>query len=203
MIADGIRIMDNDTFDAVALAALGPLTLEEVLAVLDGQNLEAHRAQQLEQADIAEEAEQYRLVSPSEWPPLEFNWDFSEEGQRFALDGFTIESFANCCPSGLRLGWVTLKEFDAHLSTFNRRELSELWTVGDEGKLSRAIAYIRRGKPITPPLVNPMPEAKQVCLGGGNHRYAVAKFSMQLDLPIYVDVRNVEAVGFVLPVRWI
>jgi hypothetical protein len=194
--------MTNDSLDDIDLAALNPMTTEEALAVLDGEDLDVHRAQRLEHEEIAEEAERYRLVSPSEWPSLEFNWDFSADAQRFTLDGCKPDSFAKCFPLGLRLGWVSLPEFDAKLSLRNRRELAELWDVGDQGKLAMAIAYIRRGKPITPPLVTPIPAEKQVCLGGGNHRYTVAKFSGQVELPIYVNPEEAEKIAAIVTIRW-
>lgn len=178
------------------------MTMEEVLAILDGEDLEVYRAQRLERDKIAEEAERYRLVTPSQWPSLEFNWDFSVDAQRFALDGCKPDSFTKCFPLGLRLGWVSLQEFDAKLSLQNKRELAELWDVGDQEKLAMAIEYIRRGKPITPPLVAPIPAVQQVCLGGGNHRYTVAKFSGQVALPIYVDPEDAERIEAIVAIRW-
>lgn len=194
--------MDDDQLDDFDLGALGPMTMEEALAVMDGEDLEVHRAQRVERDEIAEEAERYRLVSPTEWPSLEFNWDFSVEAQRYTLDGCKPDSFTKYFPRGLQLGWVSLQEFDSNLSFQNRRKLSELWTVGDEGKLAMAIAYIRKGKPITPPLVAPIEGQRQVCLGGGNHRYTVAKFNGQIELPIYVDPKEAEAVSAIVTVRW-
>jgi hypothetical protein len=178
------------------------MTMAEALAVLRGGDLEAHRARQLEYDEIAKEAEQYRLLAPAQWPSLEFNWDFRAEAQRFALDGCQPDSFAESYPLGLRLGWVSVEAFDSKLSLQNRRALGELWKVGEKNKLAMAIAYLRRGKPITPPLVLPLPAQKQICLEGGNHRYTVAKFSGQIELPIYVDPSKAEALGAIVTVRW-
>lgn len=194
--------MSGNRLDKIDLAALGPMTTAEAIAFLNGEDIDVLRAQQQERDEIAEEADRYKLVSPPEWPSLEFNWDLSASAQRFALDGCKPESFATSFPNGLRLGWVSLKEFDAKLSRINRRALVELWDVGDKEKLAMAIAYISRGKPITPPLVHPIPAEKQVCFGGGNHRYTVAKFSGQIDLPIYADPEEAERIAAIVTVRW-
>ena len=58
-----------------------------------------------------------------------------------------------------------------------------------------AIAYIRRGKPIAPPLVIPTAAEKPIGLGGRNHRYRVAKFSGKIELPIYVDQKKAERIA--------
>ena len=41
-----------------------------------------------------------------------------------------------------------------------------------------------------------------MCLGGGNHRYTVAKFSGQIELPIYVAPKEAETVSAIVTVRW-
>ena len=194
--------MDAGRLDDMGLAAHRPMTGEEVLAVLAGHDLHVFRAERIECDMIAKDAKRYKRIDPSEWPSLDFNWDFSPEAQRFALDGCTAECFAKDYPRGLRLGWAVLEEFDAKLSRQNRRDRDELWDVGDEDKLTWAIEYIRRGKPITPPLVAALTQNEQVCLVGGNHRYTVAKFSSQSELPIYVDPDEAEAVNALVTVRW-
>lgn len=194
--------MDTDPLSGIGSNKLDPKTPEEVLAVRTGQDLNAYRAEKLERLEIAKAAERHMFVDPFEWPSIEFNWNLSVDAQRFTLDGCSLDSFTKYFPRGLRLGWVELKPFDDKLCLHNRREPVELWTVGDKKKLAMAIEYISRGKPITPPLVSPLPDGTQVCLSGGNHRYTVAKFSNQTLLPIYVDPEKVEAISNIVMISW-
>ena len=195
--------MCTDRFSGTDVVALGAKTTQEVSAALNGKDLNIFRAEQLERQNIALEAERYRNLDPSEWPVLKFEWDFSNDAQRFTLDGYEPDSFATLYPQGLRLGWVALDQFDAKLSIQSRRELPELWTVGDQGKLVMAIEYIHKGKPITPPLVVPLSKANQICLIGGNHRYTVAKFSKQISLPFYAAPEDAEAISAIITTRWV
>lgn len=154
---------------------------------------------------ISHEAEQYLRLPAESWPPLSFNWDLSPEGQRFALDGVPEADFQVQYPKGFCLGWTELAEFDAKLCHYSRRDTpEELWDLGFEHTLAEVIAYVRRGLPITPPLVEPfLPSKKEVRLGGGHHRYAAAKASKQTDLPILVEPENCAVVSSIVPVRWV
>lgn len=123
--------MSTDPLRDIELATLFRMTTEEFLAVSDGQDLATYRAEQLERQEIAKEAERFLLLPPSDWPSLQFNWDYRDESQRFTLDGCKPDSFPKVFPQGLRLGLVVLQEFDAKLSLQNKRELEEVWTLGD------------------------------------------------------------------------
>ncbi len=188
--------------DKIDLEALGPLTGDEALAILDGQDLSVYRAEQVELAEITKEAEHHMFTAPSKWPSLEFNWDLGLDARRFTLDGCNPENFTKHFPQGLLLGWVELKDFDAKLSPQNWRAYKDLWTAGDPKKLARVIEYIRRGKSITPPLAAPLSEKNQVCLVGGNHRYTVAKFTNQHLLPLYVDPDKIEEISTIVTIDW-
>lgn len=194
--------MGIDRLNDIDFSATGGITTEEVLALLHGEDLNIHRAERIEREEIAKKAAAHVLTAPSEWPSLAFNWDFRAVAQRFALDGCKPEYFAKCFPQGLQLGWVSLHEFDERLILQNRRELTELWTIGDPKKLAFAIEYIRRSKPITPPLAAPLSGKNQVLLEGGNHRYTIAKFKGLIEIPIYVDPENAGEMSRIVPIRW-
>ncbi len=98
-------------------------------------------------------------------------------------------------------GMVNLDEFDRHLTSFNRRvDINDLWKYGNPSKLCYVLAYLEKGLPITPPLVSVANE--ELCLSGGNHRYAAAKFSGQMQLPIYVEHANLKLVETLVQVTW-
>lgn len=178
--------------------------MEEMLAGLDGEDIAHARKAQEQRAEIWTEAQQYIDLPAEHWPPLNFNWDKRAESQRFALDGKKEAEFKAIYPAGLRLGWVELSRFDPNLCHFSRRDTpEELWKLGSSTKLAEVIAYIVRGLPISPPLVMPHPTQKnELLLGGGHHRYAAAKFSGQISLPILVAPEHCEAVGSIVPVSW-
>lgn len=193
--------MGVDCLGDIGSPELGPVTRMELLVTFNGGDLNLHRAEQSKNMEVEEEARKYMNMDPSEWPSLEFKWDFRKEAQRFALDGIDLETFVSDYPQGLCLGWILLSDFDEKLDFYNRRELKDLWTVGDRDKLCKAIAYIRRGELITPPLVAPLLDRNRVCLAGGNHRYTVAKFSGQEKIPIYFDPNDAGAISTIVPVR--
>jgi len=183
--------------------------LDQMLCEEEGLDLAEMRAEGVAHAGVQEESDAYLGLMPDAWPALSWNWDFSARGQRYVYDGMPPSSFAAAHPAGLRLGWVQVEQFDARLSRFNRRNgLGELWELGSQSKLAQAIAYCRRGHPVTPPGVGLAwaedgEVATEVCLVGGNHRYTVAKFSGLVDLPIYVDPTLADAVAAIVPVRWV
>lgn len=184
------------------LAALGPMTMEEVLAVLDGESLDDARRKMALNADLHAEGTRYRDLPPSEWPTLIFNWDLSEDSQQYALDGVKAIQFQQQYPGGLQIGWVNLVEFDIKLCHFSRRAKEELWSVGCASKLAKTIAYLSRGLPITPPLVAPVKGKEELVFRGGNHRYAALKATnFDGEFPIYIAPDNFEAVKQIVKVR--
>lgn len=182
--------------------------LDQISCERDGFDLEELRAERVVRESIWREAPAYHGLAPEAWPGLTWNWDFSAKAQRYVYDGLPPPKFKAAHPNGLRLGWVLVEQFDTKLSHFNRRNgISELWALGDESKLAKAIAYARQGRPLTPPMVAPLPTEKadratEVYLVGGNHRYTVAKFSGLIELPIYVEPELADAVAAIIPVRW-
>lgn len=175
--------------------------LDQIIADNAGLTLGAYRDLKAFDASLNEEAVKYWGAPPHSWPPLHFNWDHREESQRFALDGMRADSFAKAYPDGLRLGQVSLAEFDRHLCHFNRRSADGLWEGGFQSSLARMIVYLHRGLPITPPLVFVVDG--ELALAGGNHRYAAAKASGLEVLHIYVEPRRVAVVERLIQVEWL
>ena len=63
------------------------MTLEEVIASIRDEDMEQFRKDRDLRESIFQEAEQYLRLPAERWPSLTFNWDLSQEGQRFALGG--------------------------------------------------------------------------------------------------------------------
>lgn len=172
-----------------------------MLAMVNGEDLEDFRRAQALDMELTKDSKKYRRLSADKWPPLTFNWDHAPSSQRLVLDGFDEAKFRNAYPAGLKLGRLSLIEFDNRLCHSNRRRLpDELW-IGDVGKLAKVIAYLRRGLPITPPLV--AAKAGQFVLAGGNHRYTAARASGLEQLEIYVAPDDVVAVQTVYAIDWL
>lgn len=153
--------------------------------------------------EIQAESENYLDLPPDHWPPIKFNWDTSEEGMRFTVDGFSIEKFREEYPRAFRLAEVSLTDFDKKLCNFSRRDSNEeLWELGNSSKLAFLIAYLRRGMPITPPLLF-VTEQNELMFRGGHHRYAAAKASRLAKIKIYVEHEHVSAVENLVAVSWL
>jgi hypothetical protein len=187
----------------MSISNIEPASYEEMLAHIEGEDLAEFRRRQIERADLWAEAQEYKDLPPSQWPPLLFNWDLTPEGQRFALDGVKPDAFLEQYPQGLTVGWVALAEFDRVLCHFSRRDTeAELWQLGSRSTLASVIAYLRRGLPITPPLVRPV-DYREVILQGGHHRYAVAKAISLVQLPILAVKENCAGISAIVSVRWV
>lgn len=82
--------------------------MDKILADNSGETLEVYRANKTLRSTISDIANQYIETDSSGWPPITFNWDLSEEGQRFSLDGENESSFKNHYSEGFILGKVKL-----------------------------------------------------------------------------------------------
>lgn len=175
--------------------------LDNVIAGNGGMTVEEYREKKALNQSLHEEGDAYRGLPPAEWPTLTFNWDFSPEGQRFGLDGVARQKFQEMHPNGLRLGYMPLLTFDHRLAHFSRRDTpEELWSLGSEFKLAKTIAYLRRGFPITPPIV--APTGSEVILKGGHHRYAIAKAVNLETIPFLVAPEEVKKIEGLVEVTW-
>ena len=177
-------------------------THHEWQAVLRGEDLETYRAEEATRARIWNMASRYINEPSSNWPPIEFNWDLSSEGQRFSLDSMTLSDFTQSYPDGFNLGHVELAEFDRKLCHFSRRDEGELWSVGCTHSLACLIVYLSEGHAISPPLVKPLEDTAEVIFTGGHHRYAIAKEIGVKRIPIYVKPEHKAAVDDLLNIEW-
>lgn len=175
--------------------------LDQVAANNAGQTLDQYRISAAFEAGLWDEGKSYEGLMPEKWPSITFNWDLSSAGQRFAMDGTSYEDFQSSYPEGLALGSISLALFDKHLAHYCRRDTpEELWSLGVAHKLAKAIAYLRRGLPITPPLVAPF--NGEFFLKGGHHRYAVAK-AIKLDrIHILATFEDMEELGRIASINW-
>ena len=176
--------------------------LDKVLADNSGETLADYRVNKMLRLRISSEANQYIETDSSDWPPITFNWDLSEEGQRFSLDGENELSFKNQYPEGLILGTVELDALDKKLCHFSRRDEGELWTVGSKSSLAYLIVYLFEKRPISPPLVKPHLMG-EVILMGGHHRYAIAKEIGEKYIPIYVEPKYRKEIDKLMEIDWL
>lgn len=174
---------------------------DKIQAAAAGEDLTEYQAAKALNISLFEEGEAYWDLPVEQWPPVTFNWDVTRESQRFAFDGVKKAEFAESRPNGFKLGWIPLVRFDKHLCHFSRRDGPvELWELGSRSSLARAIAYLRRGLPITPPLITATDGEFRIV--GGHHRYAVAKAVNLEILPIYVDHSDADLVNAIAAVEW-
>lgn len=179
------------------------MSASEALAVAAGEKLADVRSRMELKISIEQEALSYRNQPPEKWPALEFKWDMSQDGQCFALDGMSTEKFQKVVPEKLRMGWASLVEFDAKLCRHNRRDGNdELWSLGAPGKLADVIAYVSRGLPITPILMNLLDNG-EIFIEGGNHRYSAAKAVKVERIPFYAREGDVYDIDKIISVDWV
>jgi hypothetical protein len=179
-----------------------PMTMTEMLAVLNEDNLQEYREKRKVSDRIYDESRKYINTSPDTWPDISIHWDLSKESQLFSLDGCSDDEFSNQCPNGFVLGFVELEKFDQLLCIHNRRDVGELWGVGCKSKLAYLIQYLSEKKPISPPLVHPL-ENCQLAFLDGNHRYAIAKAIKVREIPIYVKPEFQRQISEIIPIRWV
>jgi len=177
------------------------MTTGELLAVINGEDLHAYRAEQAIRTRIQIKSKKYEGTPSSKWPPITFNWDLSLEGQRFSLDGVKTEKFEEYYPEGFLLGSVELADFDKILCHYSRRDDGELWEVGSTNKLAQLIVYLSEGRKISPPLVKPL-ESGEIIFNGGHHRYAIAKELKVKSLPFYVCPESKMTMESLLNIAW-
>lgn len=175
--------------------------MDKILANNSGETLEIYRANKILRSTISDKANQYIETDSSGWPPITFNWDLSEEGQRFSLDGENESSFKNHYPEGFILGKVKLDTLDKKLCHFSRRDEGELWSVGYKSKLAYLIVYLSEKRPISPPILKPH-IGNEIMLQGGHHRYAIAKEIGEESLPIYIELKYKKQIDSIIRVDW-
>lgn len=177
------------------------MTSDEFLALINGEDLDTYREEKKERSRIQSKAEKLIGLPSSQWPEINFNWDLSQESQRFSLDGENQKSFKENHPNGFLLGMVKLEDFDNKLCHFSRRDEGELWELGFKSKLAFLIAYLSEGGNISPPFVKPL-ETDEVILQGGHHRYAIAKEIKVREIPIHIEPNDQSRINDIINVRW-
>ncbi|UUC96556.1 MULTISPECIES: transcriptional regulator [Comamonas] len=166
-----------------------------------GLTLDEYEALMAYNKSLQEEGALYLGKPVCEWPALVFNWDYSQAGQHFAMDGVTEQAMLEMYPNGLRLGHMPLRAFDQNLARYCRRDTEkELWSLGSDWRLAQVIAHLRRGMPMTPPLVIRVKD--EAFFSGGNHRYAAAKAVGLAVIPFYVNEDDVAEIEEILDVTW-
>lgn len=136
------------------------------------------------------------------WPEIEINWDVKLESQYYCLDRYSPIQFHEDYPKGFAIGYVNLQEFDEILNHFSRRDDGELWELGFKDKLSFLIQYTSENNPLSPPLVKPCIESREVILSGGNHRYALAKAINCTVIPICTEWKYINTINGLVDVKW-
>lgn len=169
------------------------MTTAQVLDMLRGELPHDFR----ERANRRAKAKKLEGLNIVDWPSFEVRWDLSKEAQHFSLDGETAADFLKSYPEGFRLAWVALEELDENLTEFNFRGPEEVWGVGDNRKAAGVLLDWIEGRAVSPPIVHPV-ENKQVCLGGGNHRLAVARAKGEVTVPILCAPHEWTAIEAVL-----
>lgn len=175
--------------------------IDRVNAENCGLTLEEYEASMSYSKSLQEEGMKYLGKPVEEWPDLIFNWDYSQAGQHFAMDGVPLQEMLEIYPNGLRLGHMPLLDFDSKLARYCRRDTGkELWSLGSDLRLAKVIAHLRRGMPMTPPLVIRVKD--EAFFSGGNHRYAAAKAVGLAVIPFYVNEDDVTEIEEILNVTW-
>ena len=178
------------------------MDMDEVFAAIAGETLEVYQEKYKLSSRISSEASQYMETDSSDWPPITFNWDLSEKGQRFSLDGDNELSFKTQYPEGFILGTVKIDALDKKLCHFSRRDEGELWSVGHKSSLAYLIVYLSEKRPISPPLVKPH-LIGEVMLKGGHHRYAIAKEIGEKYIPVYVEPKYRKEIDNLMEIDWL
>ncbi|MCE7796552.1 hypothetical protein LWE61_08245 [Sphingobium sufflavum] len=170
------------------------LTFEQQLDILNGEppHDAVERARQRSAAKILEG------LPIDQWPPFEVIWDLSPEGQKWALDGVRKPEFEKAYPDGLEVEWVRLSDLDRKLTPFSHRTPEEVWGIGDDSKAARVLFEWIEGRPITPPLLHPV-STNQCCLGGGNHRLAVARAKGEAVVPMLIAPSEKAVLVHIVP----
>lgn len=95
----------------------------EFIADLSGENMDEWRRIR----DIRQRLEptvEALIDKPiNEWPTFQIQWDLTNEGQRYALDGCKREAFEKQYPTGLQVRWITLNDLNRVLCDYNRRTI--------------------------------------------------------------------------------
>lgn len=158
-------------------------------------------AEQKERNRQSREAKKLIKLPIADWPEFEVKWDVHPNKQNLAFDGVSVEEFVDDFPDGLILAEVSLDELDNELCSFNKRTPEEVWGVGSNQKAAEVILNWAEGKKITPPMIRKTNGTNEICIGGGNHRLAVARAKRESKMFILIDPLELDFISSRLSLR--
>lgn len=164
------------------------LSHEEISALLNGKiidlaSLEMFRASRVNAHEIDDAAKQWLHRCVQDWPPIQAHWTVSPEHYHYSFDGVSREDLLQIYPGGLMCGWLEVGQLQSVLHHCSNMPTSEIWRRSDY-KVARAIEWWNRGREASPVFINLMPKGDSVCIGGGNHRFAVAVAIGEKEVPV-------------------
>ncbi|WP_028167344.1 hypothetical protein [Bradyrhizobium elkanii] len=173
--------------------ATGPISGAELLEMIDTNcTYEEAKARSAERTRINALAEKVMGRPVEQWPAFEVVWTDDPARYYWTFDGADP---AAVNPDEYRLGaGVDLAKIDAALTKYWHRRADEVWTVGDPRKAARIIIHWSEGVHMTPAMVVPTADSKNLTLAGGNHRLAVARAKGVALVPILFRVEHEEQV---------
>ena len=190
-----IKKLKNINFDEVFL---------NIWAHQEDLSVEQYKIKVAERKILDEKAENYKKLHPNKWPKLFFNWDLRLDSQVYSFDNIkNIDQIKEFYPDDFLIFRAKLREVDNFLNPYSKRTEAEIWEVGCEYKLARAIVHLSNEKSfISPPMII-MNEAG-ITLKDGNHRYTAAKFSNQESIIMYTTREYVEELNNLLKsIEWL
>ncbi len=158
--------------------------------------------EQDERARIRKLSLDYRGLPIDQWPNFEVIWDTEPSKQRYAYDGVSEKEFLDMHPDGLILALVKLSHLDRKLSFHSKRTPEEVWGVGGDDKAAEVLVHWVEGRRLTPALILMTSGTNEICIGGGNHRVAVARAKGELEIPILVDPDQLSEITAHISLRY-
>ncbi|MBA9067003.1 hypothetical protein FHR71_000733 [Methylobacterium sp. RAS18] len=134
----------------------------------------------------------------AKWPPFAPLWDHEPGNFHRSADGCSAAKFREAYSNGLMLAEVDLIELDAALIGNSRRTVQEVWGVGADDKVARAIRYWSEGGAMTPAMVQPHTTG-EIIIVGGNNRLAVARAKGVSRVPVLFEPEHLPAMQANLP----
>lgn len=134
----------------------------------------------------------------AEWPPFAPLWDYEPGNFHRSADGCSAAKFRGAYSNGLILAEVDLIELDAALIENSRRTAQEVWGVGADDKVARAIRHWSEGGVMTPAMVQPQ-TIGEIIIVGGNNRLAVARAKGVGRVPVLFEPGHLPSMQAKLP----
>ncbi|MFF8799872.1 MULTISPECIES: hypothetical protein [unclassified Methylobacterium] len=178
--SDTLRTDSRDTGRMTKLVKDGSLT--QALAELRGTTI----PDPVEEERKRKRERYLRGKAVKRWPAFQVDWD-PEPGNFYrSRDATSASDFRAQHPNGVTLGDVPLSELDAALHVGSRRSAQEVWSIGERGKVARAIRHWEDGYAMTPPMLDQASDGT-ITIAGGHNRLAVARAKGETSVPILFD----------------